>query len=127
MLCNCPSNVSSKARREAADRGIDILDEVDNVLPTRAGFSVVLANGKTRRFDLIYSAMGCQVRSELAVSLGALCDAEGFILVNKHQATFNSRLYAVGDVVSGLKQISVGFGHAALAATDIHNRLPRAA
>ena len=34
-------------------------------------------------------------------------------------------LYAIGDVVSALNQISVAVGHAAIAATAIHNRLPR--
>ena len=33
-------------------------------------------------------------------------------------------LYAIGDVVSALNQISVATGHAAIAATDVHNRLP---
>jgi thioredoxin reductase (NADPH) len=32
-------------------------------------------------------------------------------------------LYAIGDVVSDLHQISVATGHAAIAATAIHNRL----
>lgn len=32
-------------------------------------------------------------------------------------------LYAVGDVAEGLNQISVAAGHAAIAATDIHNSL----
>jgi thioredoxin reductase (NADPH) len=32
-------------------------------------------------------------------------------------------LYAAGDVVSDLHQLSVGVGHAAIAATCIHNRL----
>jgi thioredoxin reductase (NADPH) len=34
------------------------------------------------------------------------------------------RIYAAGDVVTDLHQLSVAFGHAAIAATDIHNRLP---
>jgi len=34
-------------------------------------------------------------------------------------------LYAVGDVTRGLNQISVAAGQAAVAATRIHNRLPR--
>jgi thioredoxin reductase (NADPH) len=33
-------------------------------------------------------------------------------------------LYAIGDVVSALNQIAVAVGHAAIAATAIHNRLP---
>jgi thioredoxin reductase (NADPH) len=32
-------------------------------------------------------------------------------------------LFAIGDVVSGLNQISVATGHAAIAATAVHNRL----
>jgi hypothetical protein len=34
-------------------------------------------------------------------------------------------LYALADVVTDLHQIAVATGHAALAATAIHNRLPR--
>jgi thioredoxin reductase len=34
-------------------------------------------------------------------------------------------LCAVGDPVYGLHQIAVGTGHAAVAATHIHNSLPR--
>jgi thioredoxin reductase (NADPH) len=33
-------------------------------------------------------------------------------------------LYAAGDVVTGLHQLSVAFGHVALAATAIHYELP---
>jgi thioredoxin reductase (NADPH) len=33
-------------------------------------------------------------------------------------------LYAAGDVVSGLNQVSVAVGNAAMAATAIHNSLP---
>ncbi|MEI9407144.1 NAD(P)/FAD-dependent oxidoreductase, partial [Mesorhizobium sp. Cs1330R2N1] len=32
-------------------------------------------------------------------------------------------LYAAGDVVNEINQIAVAFGHAAIAATDIHNHL----
>jgi thioredoxin reductase (NADPH) len=34
-------------------------------------------------------------------------------------------LYAAGDVVSSLDQIAVATGQAAIAATHIHNSLPR--
>ncbi|HPW13597.1 MAG TPA: hypothetical protein PK399_10540 [Thermomonas sp.] len=33
-------------------------------------------------------------------------------------------IYAVGDVVSALNQISVAMGHAAIAASALHRRLP---
>jgi len=44
--------------------------------------------------------------------------------VDSHQQTTMPGLYAVGDVVKALNQMSVGVGHAATAATAIHNRLP---
>jgi thioredoxin reductase (NADPH) len=45
--------------------------------------------------------------------------------VDAHQETEVNGLYAVGDVVSCLDQIAVGTGHAAIAATAVHNSLPR--
>jgi thioredoxin reductase (NADPH) len=67
--------------------------------------------------------MGCDVRSELAVNLGAGCDEEGYVLVGEHLETSVRGLYAIGDVAKALNQIAVGFGHAALAAAHIHNAL----
>ena len=34
-------------------------------------------------------------------------------------------VWAAGDIVAGLDQISVAMGHAAVAATSIHNWLPK--
>jgi len=72
----------------------------------------------------LYPALGCTVRSELAISLGAACDSTGNLRVDAHQQTTVDFLYAAGDVVTDLHQLSVATGHAAIAATDIHNRLP---
>ena len=76
------------------------------------------------KLDALYPALGCTVRSELAKALGASCTENGNLLVDDHQRTSIEGLYAVGDVVTDLHQLSVAFGHAAIAATDIHNRLP---
>jgi thioredoxin reductase (NADPH) len=43
--------------------------------------------------------------------------------VDEHQQTNVNGLYATGDVVSDLHQISVDTAHAAIAATHIHNTL----
>ena len=45
------------------------------------------------------------------------------MLTDAHQQTSVAGLYAVGDVVEGLDQISVATGQAAVAATAIHNLL----
>lgn len=85
----------------------------------------ILAGGS--RFDCLYLAFGCEMESRLALRWGAEHDAEGNLIVDAHQQTSLDRLYAVGDVVRGLNQIAVAVGEAAIAATDIHNRLRAAA
>jgi thioredoxin reductase (NADPH) len=73
--------------------------------------------------DILYPALGCTVRSDLAVALDAVSMDAGTLRVDEHQQTTVDGLYAIGDVVSDLHQISVATGHAAIAATAIHNRL----
>ena len=79
--------------------------------------TVATQQGEIHEVDALYPALGCTVRSDLAIGLGNL-------EVNDHQRTTLGGLYAAGDVVTDLHQLSVAFGHAAIAATDIHNRLP---
>jgi thioredoxin reductase (NADPH) len=78
---------------------------------------------RDRRFDHLYLALGCAAQSALARDCGAAEDDSGALLVNPHQMTSVPGLYAAGDVVRGLNQIAVALGEAAIAATDIHNRL----
>ena len=84
----------------------------------------VLKDGSRETFDVIYPVLGCDVRSELGKALGARHNSVGCLEVDAHQQTTVKGLYAVGDVVSDLHQIAVGTGHAAIAATHIHNTLP---
>ncbi len=56
-------------------------------------------------------------------ALGAHAREDGQLEVDDHQQTSVDALYAAGDVVCGLNQINVAAGHAAIAATAIHNRL----
>jgi thioredoxin reductase (NADPH) len=76
-------------------------------------------------FDIVYPALGCDVRSDLASALGAATTDIGCLKVDGHQRTSIEGLYAAGDVVSDLHQIAVATGHAAVAATHIHHCLPR--
>lgn len=88
------------------------------------GVSATLADGSRMTFDVIYPVLGCDVRSELGTALGARHNDVGCLGVDAHQQTAVDGLYAIGDVVSDLHQIAVGTGHAAIAATHIHNSLP---
>jgi len=76
-----------------------------------------------RVFDVVYSALGFSARNRLAVQAGADLDAGGRLVVDEHQRTSIPGLYAAGDVVRGLNQISTAQGEGAIAATDVHNRL----
>jgi thioredoxin reductase (NADPH) len=82
-----------------------------------------LRSGAHEDFDVVYGALGTMVNSGLAQVLGAQCAGDGELVVDSHQQTTVDGLYAAGDVVAGLNQIAVAMGHAAIAATAVHNRL----
>lgn len=89
------------------------------------GCTVELADGGERCYDSVYPVLGGVAQSQLAVTLGARVDDNAELVVDAHQQTSVDGLYAIGDVVSALNQIAVAVGHAAIAASAIHNRLPR--
>ena len=74
-------------------------------------------------FDSVYPALGSDVRSGLAAMAGAKTTGDGCIVVDDHQETSVPRLFAAGDVVIGLDQISHAMGAAGVAATTIRNTL----
>jgi thioredoxin reductase (NADPH) len=84
-----------------------------------------LEDDSVHRFDTVYPVLGCKAQSHLGTALGASVDDNGELHVDERQQTDVDGLYAIGDIVSALNQISVAVGHAAIAATAIHNRLPR--
>ncbi|MFL6844620.1 MAG: NAD(P)/FAD-dependent oxidoreductase [Allosphingosinicella sp.] len=77
-------------------------------------------------FDSVYPALGSDTHTELAEQVGAeLSGDSGCILVDSHQRTSVPGLYAAGDVVLGLDQISHAMGEGGVAATTIRNDLAR--
>jgi len=86
------------------------------------GLGFVSSHGR-QSFEAVYPAMGSTVHSDLARQVGAATGAEGCIKVDPHQRTSVPGLYAAGDVVVGLDQISHAMGEAGVAATTIRNDL----
>jgi thioredoxin reductase (NADPH) len=76
-------------------------------------------------FASLYPALGSAIRSELAVALGAETSPDGCLLVDAHQRTSVAGLYAAGDVVKGLDQISHAMGEGGVAATTMRNDLAK--
>lgn len=74
-------------------------------------------------FDSIYPALGSDTHTQLAEMVGADLSADACIRVDSHQRTSVPGLYAAGDVVLGLDQISHAMGGGGLAATTIRNDL----
>ena len=74
-------------------------------------------------FDTIYPALGSDTHTQLAEMVGADLSAEGCIKVDSHQRSSIPALYAAGDVVIGLDQISHSMGEGGVAATTIRNDL----
>ena len=74
-------------------------------------------------FDSVYPALGSRIRSGLAVAAGARATEDGCLEVDDHQRTSVPGLFAAGDVVKGLDQISHAMGEAGVAATTIRNAL----
>ena len=74
-------------------------------------------------FDSVYPALGSDTHVMLAEQLGAKLSDLGNIAVDSHQRTSVPGLYAAGDVVIGLDQISHAMGEGGVAATTIRNDL----
>ncbi|MEG3184242.1 NAD(P)/FAD-dependent oxidoreductase [Novilysobacter erysipheiresistens] len=120
-----PTDDSTDAatRARLADAGIAITG-VGRELSFDGSRCSFLIEGQRRPFDVVYSMLGTRQNSGLAISLGAATDEEGALRVDRDQMTSVPGLYAIGDVVSALNQIAVATGHAAIAATHVHNALP---
>jgi thioredoxin reductase (NADPH) len=117
--------VPSQGRRELAEAGIIVSVPIQNMERSGGQLRVTGVNGLSTHFDVVYPSMGAEVRSQLAVSLGAAHTEAGLLKVDDKQRSTVEDLYGIGDVVSDLHQVSVAVGHAAVAACHIHNTLPR--
>lgn len=76
-------------------------------------------------FDSVYPALGSHIRSELAEQAGADTSEDGCVLTDDHFETSVPGLFAAGDVVKGLDQISNAMGQAGVASTTIRNHLAK--
>jgi thioredoxin reductase (NADPH) len=109
---------------QAEETGVALHLGVRALRACPAGCCAELADGRSLPLDTIYPVLGCVPATDPAALLGVATDATGKLIVNSFMETSVHGLYAAGDVVSGLNQISVAVGHAAVAATAIHDRLP---
>ena len=76
-------------------------------------------------FDSIYPALGSDVHCQLADMIGARLNDAGCVGIDAHMRTSVEGVYAAGDLVIGLDQISSAMGQGGVAATTIRNDLAK--
>lgn len=96
---------------------------IDEIQVDEGRIKAIVAGGSAKAFDTVYSALGSKPRIDLAVMVGAALGEGNCLPVDSRQQTTVPGLYAAGDIVEGLAQISVAMGQAAVAATAMHNLL----
>ena len=105
------------------DAGIDCVDgPAQAVAFARDCITVDTAEGH-HTFDSIYPALGSDTHTQLGEMVGATLAEDGCFKCDDHQRTSVDGLYAAGDVVHGLDQISHAMGEGGVAATTIRNDL----
>ena len=117
-----PGKISRKDAALVRKYGLSLIPVPEGMTIDSKGWLIDSGAG-VERFDCLYPAMGFEPKCRLAASLGAKVDRAGEIIVSPHMETSVPGLYGAGDAVTGLHQISVAAGHAAIAATAIHRRL----
>ncbi len=124
----CPKgehDLDDRCRGELADAGVAIEDGPCGGFAIEGDRLAFDSADKRLAFDSVYPALGSHVRSELIGLIGANTAEDGCLLTDDHYETSVPGLFAAGDVVKGLDQISNAMGQAGVAATTIRNHLAK--
>jgi len=105
--------------------GIEAVDGPAQAVAISNDFIIVETAGGTHTFDSVYPALSSDVHCQLAQQAGAALGEDGCIAVDRQMRTNVAGLYAAGDVVIGLDQISHAMGQGGVAATTIRNDLEK--
>ena len=118
-------NVSAVDRLALEGAGIETVDgPAEAVAIAQDSITVDTAEGHFT-FDSVYPALGSDVHCQLADLVGAKLNDDGCVGVDAHMRTSVEGLYAAGDLVIGLDQISNAMGQGGVAATTIRNDLSK--
>ena len=115
--------LKSDDHKKLKEAGIECVDGPAQAVAIPDGCIVVDTAEGHYTFDSIYPALGSDTHTQLAEMLGATLAKDGCILCDAHQRASVPGLYAAGDVVHGLDQISHAMGEGGVAATTIRNDL----
>ena len=112
-------------QKKLKDARIDCVDGPAQAVAFSSEFIVVDTAEGHHTFDSVYPALGSDTHTQLGEMVGAKLAPDGCFLCDEHQRTSAPGLYAAGDVVHGLDQISHAMGEGGVAATTVRNDLGR--
>jgi thioredoxin reductase (NADPH) len=116
-------NLKPEDQQKLKDAGIECVDGPAQAVAIPDGCIVVDTAEGHYTFDSVYPALGSDTHTQLGEMVGANLADDGCFLCDTHQRTSVKGLYAAGDVVHGLDQISHAMGEGGVAATTIRNDL----
>jgi len=110
-------------RQRLEEAGVTMVDgPAEAIGVTENCITVDTAQG-LMTFDSVYPALGSDTHTQLGEMVGAKLAEDGCLLCDTKMRTSVAGLYAAGDVVHGLDQISHAMGEGGQAATTIRNDL----
>ena len=115
--------LTAEDQQKLKDAGIDCVDGPAQAVAITGDCIVVDTAEGHYTFDSVYPALGSDTHTQLGEMVGAKLAEDGCFLCDSHQRTSVPGLYAAGDVVHGLDQISHAMGEGGVAATTIRNDL----
>jgi len=118
-------NLKPEDQQKLKDAGIECVDGPAQAVAIPDGCIVVDTAEGHYTFDSVYPALGSDTHTQLGEMVGANLADDGCFLCDTHQRTSVKGLYAAGDVVHGLDQISHAMGEGGVAATTIRNDLAK--
>ncbi|HIP58420.1 MAG TPA: thioredoxin-disulfide reductase [Archaeoglobus profundus] len=118
-------------QRQFYEKNIPVLwnTVVEKIVGTNKVEKVILRNVKTgekSEMDVngVFIAIGIEPQTELALKLGVELDSEGYIKVDRYQATNVEGVFAAGDCCNNpLKQVITACGDGAIAAYSVYQFL----
>lgn len=118
-----PIDFSNEDRKRLNDAGVKLVDGPVTMIEPGEGEILVEVPSACLSFASIYPALGSDTHVSLAEMLGLKLSADRCIVTDDHQRTSLEGVYAAGDVVKGLDQISHAMGEGGVASTTIRNDL----
>lgn len=127
LLALAAPDLSPDLSAQAANAGIAIEPVPVSAFDFDGGdVGLTLDDGRSLRVETLYAALGSRTRNEVGRGLGLGLSGDACFVTDEHQRCSVAGVYAAGDAVEGLDQISFAMGTGSRAAVAIHNDLRNA-